>query len=62
MDKEELEIMYWGPNRLPPEWKSIQDCADACGLAPKDILEMMDRYGITVRTQEMEVQKRYGRY
>lgn len=55
--RAELETLYWGPTRLPPDWHSFDECAEAFAVGPDYIARALQGYGIPIRTPEVDAHK-----
>jgi len=56
--RKDLERAYWGPNRLPCEWKSIRQIAKETKLDPAYIAKALDGYSIPIRAPSVDAHKR----
>lgn len=55
--RAELETMYWGPTRLPPDWHTVDEIAEAIGVEPEYITRALEGYRIPVRAPDIDSHK-----
>lgn len=55
--RADLETLYWGPTRLPPDWNSVNEISELTGLDPEYVLKAPEGYGITIRSSDVDKHK-----
>lgn len=55
--RAELETLYWGATRLPPDWRSVDEIGKALGLEPEYVVRALNGYGIQVRTPNIDAHR-----
>lgn len=55
--RAELELAYWGPNKLPPEWNSVDEVASMLSVSAEYISKALVGYDIPVRTVAVNAHK-----